>query len=247
MIELLVVICIIGILGAALTTSIRIGMKNACQTDCKSKLRQLGIALAIYRSEHDNRVPDWLSNLYPEYADDLSLYVCFADGSSPKGSDAPVPPAYLTRISDQGNFYTRTGSWDNERGTGPTRTLAVRYCSYCYEFSAAEGTAGWYKGSPLPEHEQDYRTMGQYKRIQMLYGGRDNTSIDGVQLPYPASQIPIVRCCHHWKDQSIPGVRGEGQTRIERMPIVLNVAYAGNVFASTPYWEGMSRLGNSNR
>jgi len=245
LIELLVVITIVGILAAALTAGVRIGMKSARQADCKSKLRQLGVAIAIYRSEHDNRVPDWISNLYPEYVDDRSMYVCFADNE--KGRDTPVPQPYLQKILDlQWNFYLTSNTWDNDRNGVFTRNRAVSRCSYCYEFSASEkSVSGWYQGVPLPQHVQGYRTIGEYKQIQMIYGDKNNLSPEGIQLPYAASQIPIVRCCHHWKDQSVLGRRSSSASQPERMPIVLNVAYAGNVFASCPYWEGMSRLGNN--
>jgi len=244
LIELLIVITIIGILASALTASVRAGFKNARQADCKAKLRQLGVAITVHRSEHDDRVPDWISNLYPEYVDDRSIYVCFADENSPKGSDSPVPAKYLAAIQDtQYNFYKSQASWDNERGSGATRQKAVKLNSYCYEFSAATGTAGWYKGQELPEHEKSYNTMRDYKLIQMKYGGQENR-VDGVQVPYSAAQIPIIRCCHHWKDQRILGTRGEGETKLERLPLILNVAFAGNVFASCPYWEGMARLGS---
>ena len=241
LIELLIVIAIIGILMASLTVSVRAGFKNARQADCKSKLRQLGIAITIYRGEHDDKVPDWISNLYPEYVDDRAMYVCYADQE--KGGDTPVPAAYLRANLDTGNFYTSQATWDNERGTGTTRTLAVTRGSYCYEFSAAPGAGGWYTGDPLPEHERTFTTIGQYKRIQMMYGDSNNR-VNGIQMPYPASQIPMVRCCHHWKDQSILGARSAGGP-VARQPIVLNVAYAGNVFASSPYWEGMVRAGNT--
>jgi len=241
LIELLIVITILGILAAALTVSLRAGFKSARQADCKTKLHQLGVAITVFRSEHDDRVPDWISNLYPEYIDDRSVYVCLADDN--KGRDTPVPSLYLKKISDTGNFYTSQGTWDNERGSGPTRNKVVTLNSYCYEFSAATGTSTWYKGDPLPEHERVFNTMREYKLIQMKYGGLEN-KIDGVQVPYSASQIPIVRCCHHWNDQFILGTRGEGRTTLERMPLILNVAYAGNVFVSPPYWEGMARLGN---
>jgi len=243
LIELLIVITIISILASALTVSVRTGFKNARQADCKSKLRQLGLAITLYRAEHDDRVPDWLSNLYPEYVDDRSVYVCFADSSSPKGSDAPVPATYIRAINDQGNFYTSQGTWDNSRGSGSTRNLAVTRNSYCYEFSDAPGAGGWYQGVALPEHELGFTTIGQYKRIQMLYGDNKNV-IEGQQMPYSASQIPMVRCCHHWKDQFILGTRSSTGTLLERLPMIINVAYAGNVFVSPPYWEGMSRLGN---
>ncbi|MCL1921743.1 MAG: type II secretion system GspH family protein [Kiritimatiellaeota bacterium] len=236
--ELLTVICIIGILASALIASVRSGFKTARQADCKNKLRQLGVAITIYRGEHDDQVPDWISNLYPEYIDDLATYVCYADEK--KGSDAPVPPGYLQKISQMsGNFYSNTGAWDNERGSGQTRTLAITRGSYCYEFSAAPGAARWYSGEPLPDHEQGFTTIGQYKKIQMKYGDENNNR-NGIQMPYPASKIPIVRCCHHWKDQFIWWPRDQNWA-IAKMPIVINVTYAGNVYASGPWWESMGR------
>jgi len=243
LIELLIVISIVGILASALTVSVRTGFKSARQADCKSKLHQLGVAITVYRSEHDDRVPDWTSNLYPEYVDDRSVFVCFADEN--KGRDTPVPPTYLQKISDTYNFYKSQATWDNDRGSDSRRrNLAVTRNSYCYEFSAAENGAGsWYQGEPLPPHELGFTTIGQYKRIQMLYGDEKN-KINGIQMPYSASQIPMVRCCHHWKDQFILGTRGSSASGLERLPLILNVAYAGNVFASPPYWEGMARLGN---
>ena len=243
LIELLVVILILGILGSAIVVAVGNGFRNARQTDCKNKLRQLGVALTIYRGEHDNQTPDWISCLYPEYADDRAMYVCLSDAN--KGRDTPVPKSYLDKISDPYNFYRNTPTWDNEKGSGSTRNRTVTKCSYCYEFSAAEGAGGWYKGDKLPEYEEGYKTIGQYKRIQMLYGDDNNrVGPDRVQVPYSASQIPIVRCCHHWKDTFIWGTRAAGQTALLRLPIILNVAYAGNVFISPPYWEGMLRPGN---
>ena len=241
LIELLIVITIIGILASALTVAVRVGFKAARQAHCKSNLQQLGVAVNVYRSEHDDQVPDWISNLYPEYMDDLSTYVCSADTSSPKGSDTPMPSGLMKII--YANFYDKNpAAWDNWQGTGQTRNLAVTRCSYCYEFSAAEGASNWYGGDPLPAHELGFTTMGQYKRIQLLYGDKNNW-INNRQMPYSASQVPLIRCYHHYKDQFILGQQGSDNTTIGRRPMVINVAYAGNVFVSPPYWEGMSRLG----
>lgn len=66
LIELLVVITIIGILASALVVSVKSAYRQARQASCKSNLRQFGVALNIYRGEHDNVMPDWISNLYPD-------------------------------------------------------------------------------------------------------------------------------------------------------------------------------------
>ena len=84
----MVVIAILGILSSALVVSVKSGYKQARQANCKSNLRQFGVALTIYRGEHDNRTPDWLSNLYPEYIDDRSMYVCRADSTADETSQA---------------------------------------------------------------------------------------------------------------------------------------------------------------
>ena len=47
LIELLVVITIIGLLGTALSVSVQSGYKQARQANCKSNLKQFGIALMI--------------------------------------------------------------------------------------------------------------------------------------------------------------------------------------------------------
>ena len=238
LLELLVVIAIIGILSSALVVSVKSGYKQARQANCKSNLRQFGVALTIYRGEHDNKTPDWISNLYPDYVDDRNMYICRADKNG--GQQAPVPDDYLVAISEKNSFYKSRATWDNNSGTGQTRNPAVQTCSYCYEFSAATGVSGWYQGDPLPEGTV-INTISDYKRVQMTYGDKNN-KFNGVQLPYSASCIPMIRCCHHWRDMKLYGRGGPGQA-ITKLPITINVAYAGNVFVGPPYWEGTLRPG----
>jgi prepilin-type N-terminal cleavage/methylation domain-containing protein len=249
LLELLVVIVIIGILGSALIVSVQSGYKQARQANCKSNLRQFGVALTIYRGEHDNQTPDWTSNLYPDYVDDRSMYVCRADHTG--GRDAPVPDDYLVVIEAKNrNFYENQRSWDNKNGRGTTRNLAIETCSYCYEFSAATGASkGWYTDTnpkiALPD-DITINTIMDFKRVQMTIGDGNNLVNGSIQMPYSASRIPIIRCCHHWRDQKILGYRNSARSGgIQRLPITINVAYAGNVFVSPPYWEGMIRPGES--
>ncbi len=247
LLELLVVIAIIGILGSALVVSVQSGYKQARQANCKSNLRQFGVALTIYRGEHDNQTPDWISKLYPDYVDDRGMYVCRADHKG--GSSAPVADDYLDAIDAKNrNFYENKGTWDNRNGTGKTRNLAIESCSYCFEFSVAPGASmSWYSstgGTALPD-DIKINTIVDFKRVQLKYGDGNN-KVNGLQMPYSASRIPIIRCCHHWRDQQILGYKNaERSGGIQRLPITINVAYAGNVFVSPPYWEGMIHPGES--
>lgn len=234
LIEMLVVMCILGILGSALAVSVQSGYKQARQANCKSNLRQFGVALTIYRGEHDNETPDWLSNLFPEYVDDRSMYVCRADKNFGKSSIRPAE--YVQRINDSNNLDGNRFR-DNETNSDNKRNRAVESCSYFYEFST--GTHGWGRDSSWPA-EGDYTTLKAYKQAQMAYGDENNKDQNNTIMPYSASRIPIIRCYHHWKDMNLYGVAyaQRSSRRASKQPITLNVAYAGNVFAGPPWWEG---------
>lgn len=232
LLELLVVILIIGLLGSALVVSVQSGYKQARQANCKSNLRQFGVALTIYRGENENRTPDWLSNLYPDYVDDRGMYVCRADRYG--GKSTPRPKELVSLISGSNDTDTPR-FWDNEKNSDSTRNDAIVCCSYLYEFSNAR--TPW----RVPGHPGtgDYR-MRDYKMDQMTYGD-DSNVINGEIMPYSASRIPIIRCYHHWHDQKIFGYSDSGAKRSSRATkqyITINVAYAGNVFVGPTWWEG---------
>ncbi len=240
MLELLVVIVIIGILGSALVVSVQSGYKQARQANCKSNLRQFGVALTIYRGEHDNATPPWLSNLYPEYVDDRSMYVCRADKAGGRGT--PRPTDLVALISGK-NDTDSAPFWDNEiNNSGTGRNIAIESCSYLYEFSNAK--TSW----RVPDHPgtPDYR-MRDFKMDQMTYG--DNSSlVNGQIMPYSASRIPLARCYHHFRDQKILGYadsNAKNAKRASRQFITINVAYAGNVFVGPTWWEGTIHPGES--
>jgi len=243
LLELLVVIVIIGLLSSALVVSVQSGYKQARQANCKSNLRQFGVALTIYRGEHDNRTPDWLSNLYPDYVDDRSMYVCRADKNG--GHDRPRPEDLVRLINDTGNSADSQSFWDNEKNSDNKRNRAVKCCSYFYEFSAAR-IGNWYQGDSLPEGTV-INTMADYKNVQLRYGDQANI-VNGKQMPYSASRVPIVRCYHHFRDQKVLGYQNSGgqkTNRIKKDFITINVAYAGNVFVGPTWWEGTIHPGET--
>ncbi len=235
LIELLVVIVIISLLAAISVTGVKSAREKARQTNCMSNLRQIGVALVTYRGDHSGGNPNWISNLYPSYIDDLTVYVCRSDttrgrGLTPEGIDA--------------GMRKYSGPIDNVYKRSSGQNTAVEANSYFYEFSSSTDC-------PFTMHlkeggSQKPKDWAEYKEWE-LREGNDNWT------PYSSSKMPIVRCFHHAPYSSVDcypdansGKLYKDPNRIFKAGLTLNVAYAGNVTIAPLWWQGAVEIGDNN-
>jgi prepilin-type N-terminal cleavage/methylation domain-containing protein len=97
--ELLVVIAVLAILAALLFPVLARVREAGRQSRCRSQLRQIGLALGMYRDDY-GAIPLRLSMLSPAYVSDPRLFLCPSD-----------PEAGLHEGNEflEGNRYLPTG------------------------------------------------------------------------------------------------------------------------------------------
>lgn len=224
--EVMVVVTIIGILAAMMTSVVTSGRRQARQTDCKSNLRQMGIAILVYRGEHNGANPPWLSALYPEYVDDRRGFVCRSDKKRGVGPIRPDDPDQFTEVIDN-DFASRKDQQNTD----------VMANSYFYEFSIEN--CGW----PATDYNGDgIISWWEFKEDQLRYGDDANGGTRDAPVPYSQSKLPIVRCYHHHGEGRIQAYAKSGNFKastLSAQPITINIAYAGNVYVGPLWWEGM--------
>lgn len=226
--ELLVVITIISFLAAIAATGLSSAREKARQTSCMSNLRQIGVAIVTYRGDHSGRNPNWISNLYPDYIDDLSVYVCRSDKE--KGHGAVRPKEMLKKWKESKDYHETIDN-DSAGGGGSgddARNADVESNSYMYEFSCA----------PYP----GYKNWAEFKEVELREGNGGK--------PYSSSKMPIVRCFHHAEHSSMDcypspdtGVLDKTGTKF-KTGLTINVAYAGNVTIAPLWWQGLVEVGD---
>lgn len=229
--ELMLVITIIAILASIAVTGVKSAREKARQTSCMSNLRQIGVALVTYRGDHSGSNPDWISNLYPNYIDDLSVYVCRSDKE--RGHGPVRPKEMLEKWDTTGQDFNETidNDWNRHEGQNDD----VKANSYMYEFSSAK--------SPWAVPGVDSPTWAQYKEYELRQGN------DG--KPHSSSKMPIVRCYHHAEHSTIDQYPEKGSSgaankdaRPTKTGLTINVAYAGNVTIAPLWWQGLVEVGD---
>jgi type II secretory pathway pseudopilin PulG len=234
---MLVVMFILSILISMLAVAVSKAKAMARQTDCKSSMRQFGVAILVYRGDHRGSNPAWLSSLYPTYVDDRHMYVCRSDRARGTGRTRPVGLIPYTGDADTISQQAYPETIDNQSNShwgNYGQNTNVTTCSYFYEFSAA----------PISWASSTTNTWCQYKEDQLLKGDKNSdppTVNSSNPKPYSSSRMPMIRCYHHFAEGQIRAHADDkgtvDWTKIESKPITINVAYAGNVYVGPLLWE----------
>jgi type II secretory pathway pseudopilin PulG len=162
-IELLVVISIIMILAGLVLAALGKVRVESRVANCKSNLRNIGTALAIYAKNHGgsgdpDAYPPWLTYLAVAggknpYIPNSKVFICPADGTHGKDGGRPnhLKADYGSglRVIDQFEMADIDQHGGTLNGTGPKNsTDGGVNCSYLFEYSGEPCDWVYYEQSP---------------------------------------------------------------------------------------------------
>lgn len=236
LVELLVVIAIIAILAGLVFPALRRAQAKSRQASCMNTLHQFGVGIIQYRHDHDDKMPPWLSALYPDYISSKTIYVCPSDKS--RGRDGSKPEGMPDQFKETDDIESNTAS---------NRNQEIRFCSYMYEYCDTEcdpDGSPWWKNflgpdgtastADLDDNGDGIVTWAEVKEYQLRKGDKSHPG------PYNETDFPTVRCYHHINEKEVRAKAYDNMGnpigyRWEKM--TLNLSYSGNVFPAPLKWE----------
>ena len=243
LVELLVVIAIIGILMALLLPAVTKARERARQVDCMNNMHEFAVALTLYRNDHDDKLPGWLSNLYPGYVPNKKLYLCRSDASRGEQGSKPLVPT----VEGLGAGFQFEETDDNaSNGSSYGRNTAIEGCSYLYEFSAAPCSWTWSSflgdgSATLADVDLDGNGVVSWAEAKWYQLRHGDTSVTSNGKPYNESGFPIIRCFYHHDEarflvDNIDPVTGAINGTVYQ-GMTINAAMSGNIFKAGMQWE----------
>jgi hypothetical protein len=209
---------------------------------CGHQLQQIGVAIAVFKEDHDDRWPDCLTNYAPR---------------QPPLVGVPAnPTSLITRkdglLADMGKIFIcprdPSKGTDFEMGRPPEWNASPDFtklhqsnCSYLYEMNGMpmkangfDSTLNYFMAgviaSASPPPVIDEKTWAQAKMIAQRTRNF-NPATGRLGAPFPADRFPVIRCFYHYTKWGTATAYDAEPAKVKAVSLNLNV------FECMPWWE----------
>ncbi|MBA2479767.1 MAG: type II secretion system protein [Planctomycetes bacterium] len=230
--ELMIVVGIIAVLASMAFPAFSMIRRQVNQLKCSNNLKQIALALEVYRQEHNDSFPYYLRVGQSATFDPLNT-------ANIESMELPAKMFVCPLDKNRGMQVLMGRRIPSGGGWGDYSFLHEKGSSYLFEASSIRDTAHF----PSDLIDYFYRDMesttrpspgttswAEAKLHQQKFGNLKDASKSNYERygnPFVAETMPIVRCYHHvdWN------VVSDAQRKVS------NVSLGFNIFLSSPYWE----------
>jgi len=228
LIELLVVIAVIATLAGLLIPAVTLIKSKSNDVKCKNNLRQLGIAMMVYRDDRDDTFPGQLSEMFNFKSTlglaglEKKLLVCPRDQS--RGTDVTMNREESLFKFTLSELHNSNSSYLYQTGTHKLNDVTYDW----FTFKTSTGTGSLHSIGKLMVANSNSWADG--KRNQLAVGNLNPNPIlpEDRGYPFSPSLFPIISCFYH---NAWTKVNMRSQRR------AFSVTFDGNIFDHIPYWE----------
>jgi prepilin-type N-terminal cleavage/methylation domain-containing protein len=227
LIELLIVVSIIAVLAGLLFPALSMVKKQVNVVKCSSNLRQIALAIEVYRQQNEDRFPYFLMS---GHAGDPGTANLMAMDMPAKIFQCPFDKTH-GQTKTMGR--RTTGGWTDlsfihEPGSSYCfESSSFQDKSYCPDTGDGKPVIGWFYSASDPDRPTEGHTSwAEVKQHQQKVG-----NLGGA---FPPDYFPVVRCYWH-HDWNTPDMANSAKAS-QRVK-VNNISLGFNVFQSSPFWE----------
>jgi prepilin-type N-terminal cleavage/methylation domain-containing protein len=253
--ELLIVIAIITLLAGLLYPALNMVKAQANEVKCESNMRNIAMALEVYRQDHTSNFPDSFLELETQYALPPKVLLCPLDPSH--GTDP-----FLGRVPN-GQFGWKDYSYLYYAATGSSIAFGEQIpanqppalTSYDFEangrddanFCTQADIDFFYHNLPPNQVPTEGTVSWADCKLNEQANGNWNTQTNSYSLPFPTAAVPILRCYNHWDWlKTAKLLNATGNTSATAYPAqVVNINLDFGAMKTIPWWEVAINPGNT--